>query len=186
MKYIIFGLGNIGQEYAATRHNIGFMVADALAKQEGASFDIDKHAFVTEIKYKGRSILLVKPTTYMNASGKAVNYWLTTQKVPVENSLVLVDELALPFGTLRMRGQGSHAGHNGLKDIEAVLGNNNYPRLRFGIGNDYPKGRQVDYVLGEFTKDEQIELPQLIEKASAMVLSFCTAGLSMTMNQYNK
>lgn len=186
MKYLIVGLGNIGPEYANTRHNIGFMVADALAKAGGASFDSDRLAFVAEIKHKGRSIHIIKPSTYMNLSGKALRHWMSTLKVPAENVLVVVDDLALPLGVLRMRGQGSAAGHNGLKNIEEVLGNNNYPRLRFGIGSDFPKGRQVDYVLGEFGKDETAGLPLAIERACEMCLSFVSVGIAQTMSKYNQ
>ena len=185
MKYLIAGLGNIGPEYANTRHNIGFMVVDELAAKEGAKFSFEKLAFTSEIKHKGRTIHLIKPTTYMNLSGKAVNYWLQIHKVPVENLLVIIDDLALPFGKLRMRPQGSAAGHNGLKDIEQVLGHNNYARLRFGIGSNFPKGRQADYVLGEFNKDEAAGLHEPIAKACDMVMGFCTVGLAMTMNKYN-
>lgn len=185
MKYLIVGLGNIGAEYADTRHNIGFMVLDELAKKKGLSFDSDRLAFKSELKYKGRSIHLIKPTTYMNLSGKALRHWMTALKIPAENVLVIVDDLALPFGTLRMRAKGSHAGHNGLKDIEQQLGNNQYPRLRFGIGDAFSKGRQVDYVLGKFNQDEQAELPLLIDKACEMVLSFASIGIARTMTQYN-
>lgn len=186
MKYLIVGLGNIGQEYAETRHNIGFMVVDKIAQQENVTWESNRLAFTTEIKHKGRQLLLIKPTTFMNLSGKAMNYWLQTAKIPVENCLVIVDELALPFGTLRMKPQGSSAGHNGLKDIEAVLGHQNYPRLRFGIGNNYHKGKQADYVLGKFDKSEAAELPIFIDKAVEMVLSFPVLGISQTMNLYNK
>lgn len=185
MKYLIAGLGNIGVEYTATRHNIGFMVLDAMAREHGVTFDSGRHAFYTVIKYKGRSIYCIKPTTYMNLSGKAVNHWLQAEKIPRENLLVIMDDLAIPFGKLRLRKKGSAAGHNGLKDIEQKLGNNQYNRLRFGIGDDYPKGRQVEYVLGEFFDDEKIELPTLIEKASKMVLSFATIGADRTMNSFN-
>jgi PTH1 family peptidyl-tRNA hydrolase len=186
MKYLIIGLGNIGQEYAETRHNIGFMVADKLADQAQAKWESSRLAFSTEIKHKGRSLYLIKPTTYMNLSGKAMNYWLQILKIPVENSLVIVDELALPFGTLRMKPQGSSAGHNGLKDIEATLGNQNYPRLRFGVGNNYPKGKQAEYVLSNFDKNEKIELPLFIDKAAQMVLDFSVLGITQTMNLHNK
>ncbi len=185
MKYLIAGLGNIGVEYAATRHNIGFMVLDALAKEHGVTFDSGRHAFYTIIKHKSRVIYCIKPTTYMNLSGKAVSHWLNAEKIPQENLLVVMDDLAIPFGKLRLRKKGSAAGHNGLKDIELKLGNNQYNRLRFGIGDDYPRGRQVDYVLGAFWEDEKIELPTLIKKASNMVLSFAAIGADRTMNQFN-
>ncbi len=185
MKYLIVGLGNIGPEYAQTRHNIGFMVLDALAKKYEVSFDSSRLAFKTEFKYKSRQFHLIKPTTYMNASGKAMRYWMNELKVPKENTLVIVDDLALPFGSLRMRAKGSAAGHNGLKDIEQQTGGSNYPRLRFGIGDNYSKGKQIDYVLGEFTNDEQAELTILIGKSCEMVEGFGTIGLARTMNQFN-
>jgi len=186
MKYLIAGLGNIGVEYHETRHNIGFMVVDALAKKQEVKFDSGRLAFHTNFKYKGRTIYMIKPTTYMNLSGKAVSHWLKTLKIPKENLLVIMDDLAIPFGKIRMRAKGSNAGHNGLKDIEQYLGGNSYPRLRFGIGDDFPKGRQVDYVLGQFFEDEQIDLPDLIEHAGNMVLSFASIGVERTMSQFNK
>ncbi|MXV13822.1 aminoacyl-tRNA hydrolase [Hufsiella ginkgonis] len=186
MKYLVAGLGNIGPEYKDTRHNIGFMVADALAKQAGADFVNLRLAYYTELSHKGKKIFLVKPTTYMNLSGKAVNYWMNELKIPVENVLVVVDELALPFGTLRLKPKGSSAGHNGLKSIEASLGGQNYARLRFGVGDNYPKGRQVDYVLSGFDKDEQPALPGLIDRSIEIIQSFVTAGPELTMTRYNK
>ncbi|WP_026463144.1 aminoacyl-tRNA hydrolase [Adhaeribacter aquaticus] len=186
MKYLLVGLGNIGPEYADTRHNIGFMVLNYLAKKHEAQFDVGRHAFVTEIKYKGKSFTLVKPTTYMNLSGKAVAHYLSSLKIPVANMLVITDDLAIPFGKLRMRAKGSAGGHNGLKHIEETLGNNEYARLRFGVGSNYPKGRQVDYVLSPFSNEEQEQLPALIETAAEMCLSVGTIGLERTMNFYNK
>jgi PTH1 family peptidyl-tRNA hydrolase len=186
MKYLIVGLGNIGPEYHETRHNIGFMVVDALAKHHEVSFSLEKLAYTCEFKQKGRTIYLIKPTTYMNLSGKAVNYWLQQYKVPLENMLVVVDDLALPFGNMRLRPSGSSAGHNGLKDIEAVLGTQQYARLRFGIGNNYPKGRQADYVLSKFNTAEMLEMPLLLQRAQDIILSFCTVGITPTMNQYNQ
>lgn len=186
MKYLIVGLGNIGPEYADTRHNIGFMVLDELAKQEGTRFQNSRLAYYTEVSFKGRTLCLIKPTTYMNLSGKALSYWMKDLKIPVENVLVIVDDLALPLGTLRLKPKGSAAGHNGLKNIEAVLGNSNYARLRFGIGDNYPKGRQVDFVLSAFDKDEQPELPALIDRSIEMVKSFATIGTELTMTRYNK
>jgi peptidyl-tRNA hydrolase, PTH1 family len=186
MKYLIIGLGNIGAEYADTRHNIGFMVVDRLAKKFETKFESGRHAFVAEIKHKGKSITLIKPTTYMNLSGKAVNYWLKELKIPIENSLTVVDELAIDFGKIRLRSNGSSAGHNGLKDIEATLATQNYPRLRFGIGNNYPKGRQVDYVLSKFGFEEQKDLEILIDTATDAILTFCTSGITTAMNQFNK
>ena len=185
MKYLLVGLGNIGPEYANTRHNIGFMVLDYLAKKHDATFESGRHSFVTEIKTKGRTFTLVKPTTYMNLSGKAVQHWLSTLKIPASQMLVITDDLAIPFGKLRMRGKGSAGGHNGLKHIEETLGNNEYPRLRFGVEANFPKGRQVDYVLSPFSEDEQIDLPGLIEKAAEMAISFGAIGIERTMNFYN-
>jgi len=185
MKYLIVGLGNIGPEYAETRHNIGFMVLDYLAKKHDATFEISRHSFVTEIKAKGRTYVLVKPTTYMNLSGKAVGHWLTSLKLQPEQMLVITDDIAIPFGKIRIRTKGSAGGHNGLKHIEQTLGHNNYPRLRFGVGDDFHKGKQVDYVLSNFSNDEQAELQTLIEKSADAVLSFGTIGLERTMNQFN-
>ena len=153
MKYLIVGLGNIGAEYAETRHNIGFKVADALAAEAGAVFATGRYGSVAEFRHKGRTFVLLKPSTYMNLSGKAVSYWLKAEKIPQENLLVVVDDIALPFGTIRIRAKGSDGGHNGLKSIAELLGNSDYARLRFGIGGDFPKGFQVDYVLGEWTPD---------------------------------
>ena len=186
MKYLIVGLGNIGPEYADTRHNIGFMVLDELARQEGARFQNSRLAYYTEVSFKSRTLCLIKPTTYMNLSGKALSYWMKDLKIPVGNVLVIVDDLALPLGTLRLKPKGSAAGHNGLKNIEEVLGNNNYARLRFGIGDNYPKGRQIDFVLSPFDKDEQPELPALIDRSIEMVKSFATIGTELTMTRYNK
>lgn len=186
MKYLIAGLGNIGDEYELTRHNIGFLVLDRLAEQSKVDFSLERHAVKTEIKHKGRSLHLIKPTTYMNLSGKAIAYWMNELKIPKENLLVIVDDLALPFGTLRMRPKGSAAGHNGLKSIEALCGGQDYPRLRFGIGNDFGKGQQVDFVLSNFSNAEFKELPLVMDRANEMVLSFCTAGIANTMSQYNK
>jgi len=186
MKYLIAGLGNIGPEYAFTRHNAGFMVLDRLAAQNDFKFSFEKLAFVAEWKYKGRQFYFIKPTTFMNLSGKAIRYYMDEYKVATENLLVIVDELQLPFGTLRIKPKGSHGGHNGLKNIEEILGTSNYARLRFGIGNDFPRGRQIDYVLKPFSKDEMIELPIFLDRASDMVISFCTLGIQATMNNYNQ
>ncbi len=185
MKYLVAGLGNIGAEYELTRHNIGFLTLDRLADQEGLSFSTERYAFKTEWKHKGRSIHLIKPTTYMNLSGKAINYWLQELKIPKENLLVIVDEIALPFGKLRMRAKGSAAGHNGLKNIEAVTAGADYARLRFGIGDNYRQGQQVDYVLSNFTREEMDQLPEVMDKAIEMVSGFCTIGIQRTMNQFN-
>jgi PTH1 family peptidyl-tRNA hydrolase len=186
MKYLIVGLGNIGQEYADTRHNIGFMVLDELAKQENAKFYNMRLGYYAEMSYKGRNLYLVKPTTYMNLSGKALNYWMQELKVPIENVLVIVDDIALPLGTLRLKPKGSAAGHNGLKHIEMTLGHNNYARLRFGVGDNFPKGRQVDYVLSGFDDDELPELPALVDRSIEMIKSFTTVGTELTMTRYNK
>ena len=185
MKYLIVGLGNIGPEYADTRHNIGFMVLDYLAQKYDGNFDVGRHAFVTEIKTKGRTFVLVKPTTYMNLSGKAVGHYLSSLKLAPEQMLVITDDIALPFCKIRIRAKGSPGGHNGLKHIEQTLGHNNYPRLRFGLGDAFSKGKQVDYVLSKFSADEQIELQSAIEKAADSAIAFGTIGLERTMNQYN-
>lgn len=185
MKYLVLALGNIGAEYADTRHNIGFMVADYLAKKHDAHFEVGRHAFVTEIKHKGKTFVLVKPTTYMNLSGKAAAHWLNTLKIPKENMVVVTDDLALPYGKLRLKGKGSAGGHNGLKHIQETLGTDEYARLRFGVDANFPKGRQVDYVLDPFSADEQIDLPLSIEKAADAVLTFGTMGLERAMNVVN-
>lgn len=185
MKYLIIGLGNIGSEYELTRHNIGFLVLDKLADEYKVSFNSSRYASTAEIKFKGRQIHLIKPNTYMNLSGKAVNYWMKELKISKENILVIVDDIALPFGNLRMRPKGSAAGHNGLKNIEELLGGNDYPRLKFGIGNDFRPGHQADYVLSNFSKEQLNTLPEKIDKATSMILSFVTAGIATTMTQYN-
>jgi len=185
MKYLIAGLGNIGCEYQNTRHNIGFMVLDALAKASNLVFTDQRYGAVTELKVKNRQLFLLKPSTYMNLSGNAIRYWLQKENIPVENLLVVVDDVALPFGTLRLKPQGSDAGHNGLKHIQEILGTQQYNRLRFGIGNDYPKGTQIDYVLGAFSEEDQKILPERIELAGEIIKSFCLAGIQNAMNQYN-
>jgi len=185
MKFLIVGLGNIGSEYENTRHNIGFIVLDALAKASNAVFSNGRHAFVTEIKHKGQILILVKPTTFMNLSGKAVSYWLQHEKVSPENLLVVTDDLALPLGKVRLRPNGSDGGHNGIRNINETLGHQNYPRLRFGIGSEFPKGRQVDFVLSQFDEEEQKQLEPRINLACEMVKSFCTAGLQRTMSDFN-
>ncbi len=186
MNYLIAGLGNIGPEYADTRHNIGFMVLDELVKQENVKFYHMRLAYYAEVKHKGRTLFLIKPTTYMNLSGKAVNHWMKELKIPVENVLIVADEIALPFGTLRLKPKGSAAGHNGLKHIEATLGHNNYARLRFGVGDNFPKGQQVNYVLDGFDKEELPELPALIHRSIEMIKGFATIGTELTMTKYNK
>ncbi len=185
MKYLIVGLGNIGSEYENTRHNIGFKVLDVLAKASNTSFKADRLAQVATVKFKGRTLVLVKPSTYMNLSGKAVRYWMQEEKIPADRMLIITDDIALPFGTLRMKGKGSDGGHNGLKNINELLGNNNYPRLRFGVGNEFPKGRQVDYVLGEWSVDENDHLPERIDQAIQMIQGFTTIGIARTMSQFN-
>ncbi len=185
MKYLIVGLGNIGSEYHHTRHNVGFDVADALAHKHNTGFRSDRLADVAEIKWKGRTLVVIKPTTYMNLSGKAVKYWMDKEKIALENILVIVDELALPLDVIRLRPGGSDAGHNGLKSIQESIGTNQYPRLRFGIGNDFPKGRQVDYVLGKWSSREEPVVLQKIDKCMEIVESFATIGLQRSMNNYN-
>jgi peptidyl-tRNA hydrolase, PTH1 family len=185
MKYLVAGLGNIGAEYELTRHNIGFLVLDQLADQQKVNFTTGRLADKADFKFKGRHIHLIKPSTYMNLSGKSIAYWLQNLNIPRENLLVIVDDVALPFGTLRMRTKGSAAGHNGLKNIEDTLGDQVYARLRFGIGNDYGKGQQIDYVLSNFTQAEFEAIPPLMNKANEMILSFCTIGAEKTMSLYN-
>ncbi len=185
MKYLIAGLGNIGPEYELTRHNIGFLTLDRLADLEKFEFRHDRHAYVAEWKFKGKTLILIKPTTYMNLSGKALNYWMKEEKIAQENILVITDDIALPFGKLRMRKKGSNAGHNGLGNIDQVLGTQEYARLRFGVGNDFPKGRQADYVLGRFSDGDFAELPLKMDKAIEMIKGFCTMGIDKTMSQYN-
>lgn len=186
MKYLIAGLGNIGPEYELTRHNIGFLVLDRIADNHKIDFTTQRLADKAELKLKGRQIHLIKPNTYMNLSGKAIAYWLQELNIPKENLLVIVDDIALPFGTLRMRTKGSSAGHNGLKNIEQLLGSQDYTRLRVGIGNEFQKGQQVDFVLSNFSQEEFKELPALMDKAGDMVKSFCTIGPERTMNFFNK
>jgi PTH1 family peptidyl-tRNA hydrolase len=185
MKYLIVGLGNPGDKYAETRHNIGFKVVEAFAKEQGGSFALNKQAEVAEVKFKGRTIVLIKPTTFMNLSGKAVNYWMQAEKIPRENILVITDDLALPFGKLRMKGKGSDGGHNGLKDIQATLNSQEYARLRFGVGSEFNKGQQVDYVLGEWSAEEKETLKERIQIATEFIKGFSTIGLGMTMTNWN-
>ena len=186
MKYLIAGLGNIGSEYSNTRHNIGFMVLDALAKASNISFKDARYGFVAEVKHKGRTFVLLKPSTYMNLSGKAVSYWMQKEKIPIENLLVIVDDIALPIGSLRLRAKGSDGGHNGLKSIDSILGQQNYARLRFGIGGDFPKGYQVDHVLGEWSDEEQKLITEPIKKVEDIIHAFGTIGIERTMNFFNK
>ena len=186
MKYLIAGLGNPGKEYENTRHNIGFKILDALADASNIVFSDERHGWIAEYKYKGRTFILLKPTTFMNLSGRAVNYWMQKEAIPLENLLVVVDDLALPVGSLRLRAKGSDAGHNGLKNITQVLGSQDYARLRFGIGDNFRQGQQVDYVLGEWDKQEKLELPALIDTSVEIIKSFASIGIAQTMTFYNK
>ena len=185
MKYLIAGLGNIGPEYEVTRHNIGFLVLDRMADEAGISFSQDRHVFRSELKYKGRTINLIKPTTYMNLSGKAVQYWLQQLKIPKQNLLVITDDVALPFGKIRLKAKGSSGGHNGLKNIEEITQGQDFARLRFGIGDDYPQGKQVDFVLSPFSKKEFEILPMEMDRCIEAAKSFCTLGIERTMNLFN-
>jgi peptidyl-tRNA hydrolase, PTH1 family len=184
-KFLIVGLGNIGAEYVNTRHNIGFKVLDHFARKESLSFQTAKLGEVTEFKIKGRTLILLKPNTYMNLSGKAVQYWMEKEKIEKENILVITDDLNLSFGTIRIKSKGSDGGHNGLKNIQLVLNSVDYPRFRFGISDEFKKGRQVDYVLGEWNEDEKVKLPERLDLAAEIITSFALAGLNNTMNTYN-
>jgi PTH1 family peptidyl-tRNA hydrolase len=186
LKYLITGLGNPGDEYAHTRHNIGFDILDALASASNISFLDKRYGFISEFKYKSRIFHLLKPSTYVNLSGSAVNYYLVKHKIPIENLLVIADDLALPFGKLRLRAKGGDAGHNGLSSIIQTLGTQNFARLRFGIGSDFPQGFQVEYVLGEFSDEEKKLLPERINIAGDIIKSFGTIGITYTMNEFNK
>jgi len=185
MKYLIVGLGNPGEKYSKTRHNIGFNVVEAFAKDSDATFTSEKHADRAVVKFKGRTIVLIKPTTFMNLSGKAVNYWMQAEKVSKDKLLVITDDIALPFGKLRMKGKGSDGGHNGLKDIQAVLNSAEYARLRFGVGNDFHPGQQADYVLSDWNKDEASQLEERIKVAIEFIKGFATIGLQRTMSNWN-
>ena len=185
MKYLIVGLGNIGEEYAGTRHNIGFMMLDAFADALNATWADKRYGFVAKCRVKNAEMVLLKPTTYMNLSGNAVRYWLQQEKIPVENMLVFVDDLNLPFGTIRIRKQGSNGGHNGLGNIQSVLGTENYARVRFGIGNNFSRGAQCNFVLGKWTEEEQKLLPERLKITSEIIPSFCLQGMDRTMNLYN-
>lgn len=186
MNFLIVGLGNIGSEYAATRHNIGFRVLDALAKASNLVFEDKRYGAVTTLRVKNQTLILLKPSTYMNLSGNAVRYWMKEKNIPLENLLVVVDDLALPFGSLRMKPSGSEAGHNGLRHITSTLGTQQYARLRFGIGNEFPRGGQVDFVLGEFPPEELAQMDERLAAAGEMVKSFALSGIQFTMNHYNK
>ncbi|MES1218338.1 MAG: aminoacyl-tRNA hydrolase [Bacteroidota bacterium] len=185
MKFLIVGLGNTGNEYAHTRHNIGFDVANAFVQKHGSSFRVERLAYLSEIKWKGKSFIVICPTTFMNLSGKAVKYWMDKEKVKVENILVIVDELALPLTKLRLRPGGSDGGHNGLKSIHELLGTTEYPRLRFGIGNNYPKGHQSDFVLGKWQKDEEPIVQFKIGKSIEVIENFAVMGINFAMNAVN-
>lgn len=186
MKFLIAGLGNIGPEYELTRHNIGFLTLDRFADNEKVQFTTDRLADKAEVKFKGKTFVLIKPNTYMNLSGKAINYWLQELKIPKENLLVIVDEVALPFGKIRLKPNGSAGGHNGLKNIELLLNTQEYPRVRVGIGNNYGKGQQVDYVLGNFTQEEFAELPAIMDRVIETIKAFGTIGIERAMNFHNK
>ncbi|WP_394370849.1 aminoacyl-tRNA hydrolase [Winogradskyella alexanderae] len=184
-KYLVVGLGNIGEKYAGTRHNIGFQILDHLANTEELSFKSAKLGDISSLKIKGRSVLLLKPSTYMNLSGKSVKYWLTKEKIPVENLLIITDDLNIPFGTLRLKTKGSDGGHNGLKDIQEKLQTTKYNRFRFGISDSFNKGSQVDYVLGEWTEEEKTKLKERLDKSAELIRSFVFSGVNNTMNQFN-
>lgn len=184
-KFLIAGLGNIGPKYYNTRHNIGFRILDFFAQEESFDFESAKLGDIATYKFKGRTFILLKPSTYMNLSGKAVNYWLQKEKIPLENLLVITDDLNLPFGTIRIKTKGSDGGHNGLKDIQSHLGTTNYNRYRFGISDAFSKGRQIDYVLGEWGEDETKDLPERLKRSCEIIKSFGTAGINNTMNTFN-
>ncbi|MBX9890019.1 MAG: aminoacyl-tRNA hydrolase [Amoebophilaceae bacterium] len=186
MKWLLVGLGNIGMEYTYTRHNIGFLVVDHLAHQQKAAFKSAKWATMASFTHKNHTVYMIKPTTYMNNSGEAVRYWLKQLAIPMEQSVMIVDDIALPFGKVRLRPQGSDSGHNGLKSISACLQSNNYPRLRMGIGSDFPKGQLANFVLGDFSPKEQEELPFQWHHAGDILLTLCNAGIVHAMNQFNK
>ncbi len=185
MKYLIVGLGNIGDEYRNTRHNIGFRMLDAFAEASNIAFEDKRYGFVGRGRVKSAELVLLKPSTFMNLSGNAVRYWMNEEKIPLENIFVLVDDLNLPFGQLRVRKQGSNGGHNGLGHIQSVLNTPNYARLRFGIGNDYHRGAQVDFVLGQWSAEEEATIQDLLPKTTEIIKSFCLQGIDKTMNLYN-
>jgi PTH1 family peptidyl-tRNA hydrolase len=185
-KYLIAGLGNIGDKYRDTRHNIGFKILNYIAEQEEVSFSTEKLGDIAKFRFKGRTFILLKPSTYMNLSGKSVKYWLVKEKIPIENLLIICDDLNLPFGSLRLKPKGSDGGHNGLKDINNILNTQKYSRLRFGVGNTFSNGRQVDYVLGKWDDDELKLIPKKLEKIKEVIKSFGFIGLARTMNEFNK
>ena len=184
-KLLVVGLGNIGQEYAETRHNIGFKILDFLAEREGFAFESAKLGTLASFKHKGKSILCLKPSTYMNLSGKAVKYWMEKEKIPLENLLIITDDINLPFGTIRLKTQGSDGGHNGLKDIQNTLQTTQYNRFRFGVGSEFSKGRQIEYVLGAWNEDESRALPERLQKSTDLIRSFAFSGVKNTMNLFN-
>lgn len=186
MKFLIVGLGNIGPEYALTRHNAGFMVLDRLAAQHGFTFAMTRLAYTAKWPYKGKQLFFIKPTTFMNLSGKAVLYYMKQENIPIENILIITDDKDLPFGKLRLKPKGSPGGHNGLRSIDESVNTQEYARLRVGIGNDFSRGRQVDFVLGQFPEDEMIQLPDYLDRAGNASLAFCTMGIQMAMNNYNQ
>jgi PTH1 family peptidyl-tRNA hydrolase len=185
-KFLVAGLGNIGSDYAGTRHNIGFDVAEALAIKHGAIFQSSRLAEMAAVKWKGKQLIIIKPTTFVNLSGRAVKYWMDKEKIPIEQILVIIDEIALPISKIRLLGSGSDGGHNGLKSIQEALQTTNYPRLRFGIGNNYPKGMQVDFVLGRWSNEELPLIQQKVGKCIEVIESFVTIGIERTMNEANK
>lgn len=185
-RFLIACLGNMGPEYVGTRHNAGFMVADALAADAGVSFQSKRYGDMAVVRVKNCELLILKPSTFMNLSGVAVRYWMNHEKLPLEDLLVVVDDMAIPFGSIRMRKQGSDAGHNGLKNIASELGTQNYARLRFGIGNGFPRGGQIDYVLGKFPPEEMEKMPEVLKKACDAIKAFCLSGPDFAMNHYNK
>lgn len=185
MNYLVVGLGNIGSEYAGTRHNVGFMVLDAWAKASNIVFRTERYGDVAEVSFKGRNITLLKPSTYMNLSGNAVRYWVAKLKLPMENLIVICDDLNLPFGTLRMRKKGSDGGHNGLKNIQELIGTQEYPRIRIGIGNNFQKGGQVNFVIGEMSEEEKNAMPEICEQVINGVKAFTTIGIDRAMNSFN-
>lgn len=185
-KYLIVGLGNPGDEYAGTRHNTGFMVLDAFAKASNIIFEDKRYGYVSETSIKGRKVILLKPTTYMNLSGNAVRYWLNKENIDIERMLVVVDDISLPLGALRLKGNGSNGGHNGLGNIQSVIGSQQYARLRVGVGNDFPKGMQIEWVLGKYDEEDMKTLAPSIDTAVEMIKSFVLAGIDITMNNFNK
>ena len=184
-RFLIACLGNMAPEYIDTRHNAGFMVADEIAREADVNFESKRYGDIARVRIKNCELILLKPSTFMNLSGVAVRYWMNKEKLPLENLLVVVDDMAIPFGTLRIRKQGSDAGHNGLKNIASELGTQNYARLRFGIGNGFPRGGQIDYVLGKFPPEEMKEMPKVLKKAADAVKAFCLSGADFAMNHYN-